>query len=167
MLKDSPTLTDNLFDMFYILNKEDISREVNKQRFKVLKGMEKNYKHIFGRKKSYKLITNIFNMALLLGSGANTSKKFSNKDFKGCIVDDDLGFMIQKLGRRIIKSGVSEMFLTYIQCNPKVRTMYIKEVREGQSDVIIGLLALAFTDYMFHQLNIHYVIRLLLRRPWT
>lgn len=167
MLGDTPNQTDNLFDIYYLLNKKDISREINKQRFKVLKDMTKSYNHIFGRKKSYKLITDVFNMALLLGSGEIPAKRFTYKDFKGCTVEDDLGKMIQKLGRKIIKSGVSEMFLIYLQCNPKVRTMYIKEVREGQNDVIVGLLALAFTDYMFHQLNIHYIIRLLLRRPWA
>jgi hypothetical protein len=152
--------------MFYILNKKDISKEVNRYRFKVLKKMTKSYKQIFGRKKSYRLITDIFNTALLLGSGDSSIKKFNSKDFKGCCVEDDLGKMIQKLGRKIIKGGVSEMFLTYLQCNPKVRTMYIKEVREDDA-VVIGLMALAFTDYMFSQADIHYVIRLLLRRPWT
>lgn len=160
-------VSDSLFDMFYILNKSDITPDINKYRFKVLKDMAGTYKQLFGRKKSYKVICDLFNMTLLLGSGSNTLKKFDYREFKGCTVEDDLEKSVRKLGRKIIKCGMSEMFLTYLQCNPKVRTMYIKEVRENQTDVIVGLLALSFTDYMFNQMNIHYMIRCLLRRPWT
>jgi hypothetical protein len=159
------TVSDSLFDMYYLLNDKDISKKLSIYRKKIDNNVNNSYKKIFG-KKSYKMLSNIFNMTAILATGNGKLDSFSYKDFKGYTPNDDLEKQIRKLGRRIIKNKISSMFDTYIQCNPKISTMYVKEVNENDYDVIIGLLALSYTDYMFNNYNLHYVVRTLLRRPW-
>ena len=156
-------VTESLLDMYYVLNKKDISKTISKYRRLIYKDLQKDDKHIFG-KKSKKLLCDIFNMSAILCTGNNKCDVFKYKKFKGCSMYDDLGNMIYKLGKIIIKYGASKPYTVYIQCNPKIRTMYFKEVREKDA-MAIGVMALAYFGYIFNTPDIHYIVRNLLRRP--
>lgn len=162
---DMDALTESLFDMYYILNDKNISNNIMYYRKKIYKYLNKSHSHIFG-KKSYKLLCNIFNMSALLCIGNSKSCIFSYRHFKGTTMDDDLGNMIYKLGKTVIKYHISDMFEAYLQCNPKVRTMYFKEVSE-KDEMMVGVMALSFVSFIFKSTDIHYIIRNLIRRPWT
>ena len=58
------------------------------------------------------------------------------------------------------------MFRIYLQCNPKVSTMYIKEVSKDL-EIVSGLLALSYLEFMMQDQTVHNVVRNLLRRPWA
>jgi hypothetical protein len=151
--------------MYFIISNKNINKALTKSYDKVTKDMDKNYDMIFG-KKSSKMLSDVFNLAIMLSTGNDRLSTYRNKNFRGVTSEDDLGITIEKLGRKIIKNGISPMFKIYLQCNPKVTTMYIKEVRQSD-EMIVGLLALAFEDFMVQNETLHNVIRNLLRRPWT
>ena len=157
-------LSPSLFDMYFILNDSKSLKTLDRHYRKVSKDLDKSYAKIFGEK-SGKTLMDIFNFSAILATGNGDINLFTNKQFKGLSSEDDLEKLISKLGRKVIKNGSSPLFRIYLQCNPKIRTMYVKEVMDD--NVAVGLLALSFIDFMFNDKTLKAVVQNLLRRPWV
>lgn len=158
MINDYKNRTYPLLDMCYIMNKNDNRKIVNSY----LKKVNKDIKHKDDVKER-KFMSDIFNLAYLLSTGKE-KEVFSEKDFRKASLDD-LSKYIRKLGKRVIKDDMSNLFDIYLKCNPKVKTTYLQEVDSNDINVIIGLLALSYIEFIVSDLNYHLLIRSMLLKP--